>query len=453
MEHKSLRQRLTVNSLLIFFLAWLCSLLISFYNEFRDFDEMLINDIQLSIMEISTDFELLANDSEKNKIQQLIDYGKQWELTVGDLQLWYKQKLVYRSNEMALVAGIPSAMGYMETEHAAVYHHLFEDDEVNLVVSMWFTNKWDHLGAIVSESLIPLLLIFPIASLALFFSIGHSLKPLNSITSSISRRDSENLDSLSLDHLPSEVQPLVNALNQLLSKLNLAIENEKSFTMNAAHELLTPLAAIKSEVQLCQHQRKLLNDSTSISLNEISKRINRATHTVEQLVLLSRFEFKSEVFASDFNKVDVAKIIQEEIAELGNKIDDKALSFELSSFENQHTVISGNITSLKVLCRNLVDNAVRYTPIAGYIRIYFETPDDRLTLVIENSSNTLPPLFYDRIFQRFVRGPGEQESGSGLGLSIVQQIAHQHKAELKIDADTKGTGIKLSVSFPYNILV
>jgi two-component system sensor histidine kinase QseC len=449
MNNISLRKKLTLNSLLIYFFIWLCTIVLIFYNEYRNFDELMLTGVQESILFISNDLEISLGDSEVENVKMLKEVAKQWERELIELQVWYKGKIIHSTLD-AEKFSIPAKTGFVKVSEGSVYHHIFNDKEINLVVPLWDGDTWSLFFAIVSESLLPFILMLPLASIALYLGIDRALRPLMRLTQSIEKRSPNHLDPIAFKQLPVEITPLVTALNQLLVRLGNTIENERNFTANAAHELLTPLTAIKSEAQLCQRQLKKTAPHVSASLTEINQRVDRATHTVEQLVLLSRFDHQSNEQLKFVEKVNIVELLQEEVAEQGNKIEAKELDFDFSTNTESAVLILGNVAALKVLCRNLIDNAVRYTPNNGYIRIYIHSNSAGVIFGIENSGSVMPKLLSTRLIQRFVRGQGEKESGSGLGLSIVQQVALQHRAQLNIDSGPHGLGLKVEISFPAN---
>ncbi|MFD2207394.1 ATP-binding protein [Kiloniella antarctica] len=292
-------------------------------------------------------------------------------------------------------------------------------------------------------------LVLPLSFISLFWGINRSLKPLVKISDQFSERAKSNLLPFSVKAVPSEIWPIVESFNYNLeiihrnqSELELSLESEKRFTANAAHELLTPLAAIKTEAQL--RERQTTDPEQKEGLIAISLRVDRATHTVEQLVTLARLD--PNTLHEKTKEVDLHKIIQNVSADLGDKIKDKSIDFDINALNiNQ---IHGLPSALTFLCRNLVDNAVRYCQKKGIVRITISQSHTNLTLSVKNTGRPLPDYMKDYIFERFVRGAGEQETGSGLGMSIVKRVADIHKAEIILSDPEDLVGLQVDVIFP-----
>ena len=274
----------------------------------------------------------------------------------------------------------------------------------DLSVVFWLSDR------LLVRALLPFLLILPVAAGLLFWAVGRALRPLDSLAEQVAARSSEDLSPLAVD-VVAEVEPLVDAFNGFARRLGDRLHHERGFTANAAHELLTPLAAIKSEAQLAR--RTGATDPST--WQGIEQRVDRASHLVEQLVALSRVDHG----LPEREPVDLGRLLQDLVAEHGHRIDEKGLDFELEL--GPCRAVQGAPQAIRSALRNLLDNALGYVPERGKVRVALQEHGNKAVVAFESSGDTIPESLRTRLFERFVRGPGEERSGSGLGLSIVQE--------------------------------
>jgi signal transduction histidine kinase len=291
--------------------------------------------------------------------------------------------------------------------------------------------RWSLLG-ILGRALLPLLIVLPLTVALLYFGVSRGLRPLKTLAEQIDRRSPGLLNPVEPDNVPEEVQGVVAALNDLLQRLALALEAEQRFTANAAHELLTPLAAIKTEVQLCQ--RQVEDESGRLMLERIAVRVNRATHTVEQLLTLARVDPESVL---PMEVVDLRSLLTEVLAETGHLATRRNL--ELAIADGAAVEVDGVEEALAILLRNLLVNAFRYATEATTVQVRLDG-GPLPAVVICNECRPLSEAEFDRLCDRFYRVPGSAGVGAGLGLSIVSRIAEQHGARLSLGPDASGQG-------------
>lgn len=275
-------------------------------------------------------------------------------------------------------------------------------------------------GELLTQMLLPLALIIPLTVLAMYYGVARGLRPLRLLAQQIEgRRQRGSMEPVEQADVPAEVEPVVRSLNHLLARLADTLENEKRFTANAAHELQTPLAAITTEVQLCQ---RLLADTESRDMiDRIYARVQRASHSVRQLLVLARLDPQAGL---PMEAVDLYHLLQDVLSELGHIASERSLKIQFELTEQQ--LLEANREALMILLRNLVSNAFRYTPEGGTVRLTYENGE----LVIENDS---PPVAEPgRLVERFYRGEQQAETGTGLGLSIVKRICELHGYSLSL---------------------
>ncbi|MEH6583668.1 MAG: ATP-binding protein [Halioglobus sp.] len=300
--------------------------------------------------------------------------------------------------------------------------------------------RWAMLG-IFGRALFPLLVVLPLTLALLYFGVTRGLGPLKALAEQIARRNPRVLDPVESEDVPEEIQPLVDSLNTLLQRLAHALEGEQRFTANAAHELMTPLAAIKTEVQLCQ--RQLDDPRGSAMLERIALRVDRASHTVEQLLTLARVDPETPLPTT---RLDLQSLLAEIVLETAHLAADRGLSIDLR--EGQGITVGGSEEALAILLRNLLINAFRYADAGSTVRVRLESDGGKVSLEICNACPALSGEEYQRITERFYRVPGSAGLGAGLGLSIVARIAQQHGAAFSAGADSSGSGFCARVAFP-----
>jgi signal transduction histidine kinase len=274
----------------------------------------------------------------------------------------------------------------------------------------------------------------------LYVGVVRGLQPLRNLARQIAERSPELLNPVESDQVPVEMQDVVAALNDLLARLALTLEGEQRFTANAAHELVTPLAAIKTEVQLCQ--RQMQDDVGRAMLGRIAQRVDRAIHSVEQLLTLARVDPDAPVVLEE---VDLRVLLTDVVAESAHLASDRGLEIEIPS--GDPLPLQANGEALSILLRNLLVNAFRYARegSAVAIRLREEGP---IELEICNDCEPLSGDEFDQICERFYRVPGSNGLGAGLGLSIVSRIAEQHGADFSVGPRADGSGFCARLRFP-----
>ena len=295
---------------------------------------------------------------------------------------------------------------------------------------------------ILQSMLLPILLALLFAA---YWVIGRVLKPITQLLQTWKTQGAgvkANTTPLELLELNDFVQNVMRREQGTQSRNEELLSSERRFTANAAHELLTPLAAIKTEVQL---QERTTNDAKlKLWLSSLNERVNRATHTVDQLITLARIEPGNRSEKSTI--VNLSQSIYDIIEDLQEQVDRKNVRIEQDY--GQTSIVTGNAPLISIMLRNLLTNAVKYVPNGGDINISTRHIDNNLNLTIQNSCKELPEYLTDHIFDRFVRGPHETETGSGLGLAIVEKIAKSSNIKLAVKVAESRKSITVSVTWP-----
>ena len=295
----------------------------------------------------------------------------------------------------------------------------------------------------VSEGLLELFFVLvPVLSITMWFAISQGLAPLQRLTSQIRSRSADKLDTITSTNTPAEIQTITDALNQLLSRLKGAIAREKRITSDATHELRTPLSAVKLHAELA---RKADNASDRITaIDQVMRGIDRTTHLVNQLLALARLE--PEEFRQKLKQIDIGNILVEETALQAPIAEDKHL--DLSITDNDHVIARVDETSLRSLIRNLLSNAISYTPNDGIICLSLLNDEKQFCLIVEDNGPGIPEEERGRVLERFYRLKNHSETGCGIGLSIVTQVVELHQATLSMETPEKGSGLKVVMVFP-----
>ena len=296
---------------------------------------------------------------------------------------------------------------------------------------------------IVLNSLWPLLAALPLFGLVIWLTVSGGLKPLQQVAKKVERRDPNSLVPISPEGVPYEVVPMVESLNRLFLRVQNAFENERRFTADAAHELRTPLAALKTMAQA-----KQLNDHQhehTVFLEQIVKGVDRTTHLLEQLLTLARMDSQSNSL-TDLQQVDLAELVVQVLSVMGEAALNKEIDLACEGCEDQ-CQINAYAPALEILLRNLIDNAIRYTPQGGSVRLSLLREAQAVKLLIDDSGPGIPDDQISSMFQRFRRGLGNQANGSGLGLSIVQRIVELHHASLQVQNHDDEAGLNITLTF------
>jgi two-component system OmpR family sensor kinase len=292
------------------------------------------------------------------------------------------------------------------------------------------------------KTLRPFALLLPVLGFLIWIAVGRALQPLQRLTTLVKSRRVDALDPLPNERLPDEVRPLVDALNDLLVRLGVALDRERAFMADAAHELRTPLTAL--HLQMGTLSRAANEAERNDAMEKLSAGMQRAIRLVEQMLSLARQEPRVQPTRAPVPLADIARDV---VAELVPLADAKQIDLGISN--SQPAVVMGDPDALRTLTRNLVDNAVRYTPAGGRVDVSVENGSDsgQTLLKIVDNGPGIPPDERSRVLDRFYRRPGTSPPGSGLGMAIVKAIADTHGATLELDAGPDGTGLAVSVRF------
>ncbi|GAB3537878.1 ATP-binding protein [Noviherbaspirillum agri] len=286
--------------------------------------------------------------------------------------------------------------------------------------------------------------IIPVALLlfaAAWWVVTTALQPLTRIGHELSHRSADSLEPVSDDGVPQEVSVLVGELNSLLIRMAQALRSQQHFVADAAHELRTPLTALKLQVQTLARTKD--ESSRQQAVARLQGGVDRASHLLEQLLALARQDPLAE--PAEQSIVALADCADHAIADVAPLASSRHVALQFGT--RADASVAGSPENLRIMIRNLLDNAVRYTPDGGKVRIDISSSDDACTLSIQDSGPGIPAPNRARVFDRFYRLPGTSQNGSGLGLAIVKTIAEHHKATIELHDASLG-GLEVRITFP-----
>jgi len=308
------------------------------------------------------------------------------------------------------------------------------------VAQPWRVRK-ELAGSVALRTLAPLLILTPLLAIAIWWTVIGTLAPIGRIVGEVKRRDADSLAPLLASDLPREIEPLITELNRLMERLSVAFQAQRSFVSDAAHELRSPLTALRLQLQLLSRADE--QSSRDEALSKLGIAVDRCGSLVQQLLTLARLEPGSS--AAVFSAIALDVVVRDAIADSASLAVSRGTDLALDA--DAGISMMGDEDSLRVLVRNLVDNAVRYTPPGGRVLVRLLDEGAAARLEVEDSGPGIPEAERGRVFDRFYRGPEPVESGSGLGLAIVKAIVERHHATIGLD-DARLGGLRVMVVIP-----
>lgn len=449
---KSLRAKLLLLLLAIISAAWIVTAVFIYFDAHHEIDELfdaqLAQSARVLLAQAGHDLKD-AREDDDGIATEIAGAGHEYERKIA-FQIWDEHgKLRLRSASAPVEPLAAWESGFADSMIKGKPWRVFtqhdEDGEIRVQVGERHEVRNELAASVALRLLLPLGIALPVLALLIWFAVGKGLSPLRRIGSEVAQRDPANLAPLEERTAPAEITPLLHALNALLGRLDTALESERRFTADAAHELRTPLAALKIQAQVA---RRAENEAQrTAALDKLILGVDRATHLIGQLLTLARLEPTggSTVLMAD---CDLAALARQTLADLAPAAQDKEIELGLSSPDS--ALVKGNADMLGILLRNLVDNAIRYTPRHGQVNVILAVEQDQARLDVLDSGPGIPEQERGRVFDRFYRILGSDAAGSGLGLSIVKRIADCHGASLTLGDAEQCAGLRMSVEFTLN---
>lgn len=362
-------------------------------------------------------------------------------------QVWRDGALIRASSNAPTTAMNSPQPGFGYTNFAGhrwrtVTH--FDTDQGTWVMAAQRANlRYTLAENVILESILPIVLVLPILGLLIWIIVSRGLRPLSKLALQLQHKQSRDLSPLKITAPRRELDQVVRSINHLLTRLDSSLARERRFASDAAHELRTPISALKVELYNL-HQDNPGLDSTLANLELSAKRLE---HLVEQILLLYRTA--PDQHGAQFVCLDLHSLAQEVIAAYYPHIEAKNQDISLTGYRCN---VLGDRFALETLVHNLLSNANKYTPPGGSIAVSLIVQAEELVLTVEDSGGGIAPDEHERIFERFYRGGGDRhpsgEPGCGLGLSIVKHIVLMHGATITVAPSPNLPGACFSVSFP-----
>ena len=438
----SLRRRLLGLLLGGVAVAWLVTMVFSYIDAHHEVDELF--DAQLA--QSAQTLLVLASHDEGEDIEDLGEASHKYQRRLR-FQIWRADGTLLMRSKNAPKMPLTVESGFSETQtgndgHWRHFSQWNEDRSLQVQVSENHHVRDELIGHIAWRLLVPALFGLPLIGLWVWLATRRGFAALDGIARQIASRDPQQLQPVHPAAAPEEIRTLLESLNGLFQRVEHTLDAERRFTADAAHELRTPLAALQAQLQVAQRARD--DDERNRSLSQLQSGLSRAAHLVDQMLHLARLDPESGL--PDPQPVDLAELAEAVCADLGPQILARSLEFDLEA--DPGCIVTGQAEWLRVLIRNLVDNAIRYTPEHGRVRIGLAKNSQRIELSVNDSGPGIPAEEREAVLRRFHRlDPGGQP-GSGLGLAIVARIAELHGARLELGESSMTNGLAVAVQFP-----
>jgi two-component system, OmpR family, sensor histidine kinase TctE len=304
--------------------------------------------------------------------------------------------------------------------------------------------RTEFAGLIMLRIVLPQAILIILAGVLVWYAVGRGLAPLSSLRSEIESRSHRDLSPLPEEQAPHEVKPLIRAINDLLQRLSKALAAEQRFIADAAHQLRTPVAGIKTQTELALRQTP--SGEARETLHQLHKATEQTIRLINQLLLLARAEPGAE-HAHAMERTDLNAVVRESTAEWVPRALARNIDLGFDSLHDK-VMIEGNVFLLREMLANLLDNAIRYTQPGGHVTVRVAADAANVELTVEDNGPGIAESDRGRVFERFYRVLGSGTEGCGLGLAIVREIALGHNAQITLENGAGGTGTLVRIRFP-----
>ncbi len=433
----SLRLRLLAGTLIIVTVIWAVMTVFAWFETRREANE--IFDANLAQTQA-----LLAATAGNDDDDDVIEHVPAHQYTPDSVfQIWTADKqLLVRSASAPkqLLSTVES--GYSDTTHWRVYSAWSENKRYLVQVGETYEARNRISSELAAHLLMPLLIALPLLAFALVILIRRIFVPLNTLADSIGHRSPEHLNPIPVEGTPQELPPILGQLNSLLDRVSRSLQQERNFTGDAAHELRTPLAAMRAHAQVARASQD--NAERGRSLDSVVTAVDRATHLTEQLLVLARLDAAATVITR--SPRDLRTLVAEALALATPAAMTKRIDLELS--EGRSLTANVEPALIATLLRNLIDNAVRYSPAGSRVKVSLAQTGNEAHISIIDQGPGIPADELTRVRDRFYRIAGSNETGSGLGLSIAARIAELHGGRLELDNAANESGLHVKVVLP-----
>lgn len=452
--HPSLRQRLLSAILGVFIVAWIVTTTSAYIDSRGEVEKLLDSELEqvaralLTLSQHELEEQINSREVDENSPLDIFGYDNPQTGAVAKLafQVWIGDKLALRSSNAPAQRLAYITRGFTVLYTAEERWRIFSlsDDQhhITAYVGQHFSARDDLVGATALRTIIPVFLAVPIIALVTWVCIGHALRPLHKVAERVAGRNSFDLSPIEDPHFPTETKPLIDSLNRLFGRLGDAFDTTRRFTADAAHELRTPLAGIAAQTDVAL----LATDPAvrSAALMNMKIAIKSMGHLVQQLLTLARCD--SATSTTVFTSVDFSEMVASTIQQLEFAAEQQQVQVRFTD-RTEPLMIDGCSTSLALIMRNIIDNAIRYTPPGGVVTVEIEACENNVNLYVSDTGPGIKPEQRELLFQRFYRGSQQHIPGSGLGLSIVQRCVELHGGNIELHSPESG-GLRVIVCLP-----
>lgn len=360
------------------------------------------------------------------------------------VQVWTADGVrVFQSVRAALPERTPP--GFSEVRFRGATYRVFslQSRSQNIQVAQDMAARQKMASELAVRTVGSIVVMAPLLMLLVWWVVSRSLAPVARVRNQLAQRQADDLDEVNEAGLPDEIQPLVHELNLLFGRVRLAFQAQQSFVADAAHELRSPLAALK--LQVLGLQRATGSAARDVAVGRLTAGIDRATRLIAQLLVLARQQ-ASVAGGLRPEPVALADVVRQAVADVAPAA--SARRIDVGVAHADEVSLLGHAEALRILVRNVLDNAVKYTSQGGTVDVEVRGGVDGLELTVEDSGPGIPQADRERVFDRFYRIAGTGATGSGLGLAIVKSIADLHGAQLTLDRSERLGGLLVRVRFP-----
>jgi two-component system sensor histidine kinase QseC len=441
---RSLQGRLLVLVLGVMVSVWLATAAMTWFDVRHELDELLDGHLaQAAAL-------LVAQQARESDEERAVDAPSlhRYAPKVA-FQVFHEGRLTLRSANASTVPMVQPAQrfraGFRTVEIDGVAWRVFAahgaEQDVQVYVGEQVSSRLSILLAVLRGTLWPMLVALPLLALAAWWAVYRGVGSLRRLSQVLREREPQALNPVVLDDAPSEMVPMLAALNRLFERIGTLMETERRFTADAAHELRTPIAAIRAQAQVAIAE----NDDARRrhALQATLEGCDRAARLVEQLLTLSRLEAGA---APALAAVDLSGLVRRVVSDLAPHGLHKQQTIEVDAAEP--CPVNGDETLLAVLVRNLVDNAIRYCPSHATVKVTVSRQAGHVRLKVDDSGPGMGEPDMQRMGERFFRVIGSGQGGSGLGWSIVRRIATVHAAQVRLGRSDMLGGLSIEVDWP-----
>jgi two-component system sensor histidine kinase QseC len=442
---RSIRLRLLIMIFMSILLLWGATFAVTWWRTSRDINQVYDAELKLvaELLAVATEHELEELDLDDYQVN-LSESGITFPLL---LQVWSNENVLVIQGpdtpEQPLTSSVTD--GYSDStinaEGWRVYTLNIPEYNYRIHVARAHAISAVLVSSFVQDVMKPLLIVLPLSGM-LWFIIQQGFQPLRTVSRWIAERNYDYLNPVPTEHVPEEVDDLVNELNALLERLKVSIERNNRFTADVAHELRTPIAGMLVQLQSSISGRTDAEREKGII--QIEKGLNRLNHVVEQLLVLASIE--PQKIRNNFELFDIGRVAEAVLSEIYPLALKKNIDMELQA--EDRLTLEGNKQLMGIMLRNLVNNAMKFTPAGNGISVRIAAVPNGISLTVEDSGPGIPDDKKKWVFERLNRLPRETESGSGLGLSIVKEICGLHQGSIKLSDREDGHGLIVSLFFP-----